>query len=75
MQCFHENRVIEHRNHPGDTARALIRRAKQASRRTFLSEQKIRILLEEVPAEVSVAELCRREGIHPVVVNWCGGRR
>ena len=51
----------------GDTARALIRRAKQASRRRFPSEEKIRILLEGVRAEVSVAELCRREGIHPTV--------
>ena len=51
----------------GDTARALIRRAKRASRRRFPSEEKIRILLEGVRAEVSVAELCRREGIHPTV--------
>jgi transposase len=51
----------------GDTARALIRRAKHASRRRFPSEEKIRILLEGVRAEVSVAELCRREGIHPTV--------
>lgn len=51
----------------GDTARALSRRAKRASRRRFPSEEKIRILLEGVRAEVSVAELCRREGIHPTV--------
>ena len=51
----------------GDTARTLIRRAKQASRRRFPSEEKIRILLEGVRAEISVAELCRREGIHPTV--------
>ena len=51
----------------GDTARALIRRAKRASRRRFPSEEKIRILLEGVRAEISVAELCRREGIHPTV--------
>jgi transposase len=51
----------------GDTARALIRRAKQASRRRFPSEEKIRILLEGVRAEVSVAELCRCEGIRPAV--------
>lgn len=51
----------------GETARALIRRAKQASRRRFPSEEKIRILLEGLRAEISVAELCRREGIHPTV--------
>lgn len=51
----------------GDTARVLLRRAKQASRRRFPSEEKIRIVLEGVRAEISVAELCRREGIHPAV--------
>jgi len=51
----------------GDSARALIRRAKRVSRRRFPSEEKIRILLEGVRAEVTVAELCRREGIHPTV--------
>jgi transposase-like protein len=48
-------------------ARALIRRTKQASRRRFPAEEKIRMLLEGIPAEISVAELCRREGIHPTV--------
>ena len=51
----------------GDTARVLIRRTKQVTRRRFPTEEKIRILLEGVRAEVSVAELCRREGIHPTV--------
>jgi len=51
----------------GETARELIRQAKRASRRKFPTEEKIRILLEGIRAEVSVAELCRREGIHPTV--------
>lgn len=51
----------------GESARQLIRRAKRASRRKFPAEEKIRILLEGIRAEVSVAELCRREGIHPTV--------
>jgi len=51
----------------GDTARTLIRRAKQASRRRFPSEEKIRILLEGMRGEVSVAALCRREGLQPTV--------
>ncbi len=50
-----------------EVARALIRRTKQASRRRFPAEEKIRILLEGIRAEVSVAELCRQEGIHPTV--------
>ena len=51
----------------GETARQLIRWAQQASRRKFPAEEKIRILLEGVRGEVSVVELCRREGIHPTI--------
>ena len=51
----------------GETARQLIRRAQQASRRKFPAEEKIRILLEGVRGEVPVVELCRREGIHPTI--------
>ena len=50
-----------------EVARALIRRTKQASRRRFPAEEKIRIVLEGIRAEISVSELCRREGIHPTV--------
>ena len=49
------------------TARLLIRRTKQASRRKFPAEEKIRILLEGIRGEVGVSELCRREGIHPTI--------
>ena len=45
----------------------MIRRTKQASRGRFPAEEKIRILLEGIRAEISVSELCRREGIHPTV--------
>ena len=51
----------------GETGRQLIRRAKQASRRRFPAEEKIRIVMEGIRAEVSVSDLCRREGIHPTV--------
>src|SRR5437867_6832562 len=51
----------------GVTARKLIRKAKQATRRQFPADEKIRIVMEGVRAEVSVAELCRREGIVPTV--------
>lgn len=51
----------------GEGVRQLIRRAKQVSRRKFPAEEKIRILLEGIRAEVSVVELCRREGIHPTI--------
>lgn len=51
----------------GETARQLIRRAKQVTRRRFPAEEKIRIVMEGIRAEVSVADLCRREGIHPTI--------
>jgi transposase len=51
----------------GETARQLIRRAKRATRRKFPAEEKIRIVMEGIRAEVSVVELCRREGIHPTI--------
>jgi transposase len=51
----------------GETARVLIRKAKRATRRRFPTEEKIRIVMEGVRGEISVAELCRREGIHPTI--------
>ncbi len=53
----------------GETARELLRRTRQITRRKFPAEEKIRILLEGIRAELSVAELCRREGIHPTVYS------
>jgi transposase len=50
-----------------ETARALIRKTKRATRRRFPTEDKIRIVMEGVRGEISVAELCRREGIHPTI--------
>jgi transposase len=50
-----------------ETARALIRKTKRATRRRFPTGEKIRIVMEGVRGEVSVAELCRRESIHPTI--------
>jgi transposase len=50
-----------------ETARALIRKTKRATRRRFPTEDKIRIVMEGIRGEVSVSELCRREGIHPTI--------
>jgi hypothetical protein len=51
----------------GETARQVIRWAKRTSRRKFPAEEKIRIVMEGIRAEVLVADLCRREGIHPTI--------
>lgn len=59
--------VIARKTRSAQTARALIQKAKRASRRRFPAEDKIRIVLEGIRGEVSVAELCRREGIHATI--------
>ena len=46
-----------------ETAKQLIRRAKRGGRRKISAEDKIRIVLEGLRGEESIAELCRREGI------------
>ena len=43
---------------------AIVRAIKRRTRRKYSAEDKIRIVLEGLRGEVSVAELCRREGIH-----------
>jgi len=44
---------------------AVVREIKRKTRRKFSSEEKIRIILEGLRGEESIAELCRREGISP----------
>ena len=59
--------VTARKTRSAQTARALMQRAKRATRRRFPTEDKIRIVLEGIRGEVSVAELCRREGMHPTI--------
>lgn len=40
-----------------------IKEIKLASKKRFTAEQKIQIVLEGLRGEVSIAEICRREGI------------
>ena len=42
----------------------LVRAIKRATRRKFSAEEKIRIVLAGLRGEDSIAELCRREGLH-----------
>ncbi len=44
-------------------ADAVVRDIRRATRRHFSAEDKIRIVLEGLRGEESIAELCRREGI------------
>jgi transposase len=49
----------------------IVRDIKRHTRRKYTSEEKIRIVLEGLRGEISIAELCRREGINPnVYYKW-----
>jgi transposase len=41
----------------------VIRQIRKATRKKFSAEDKIRIVLEGLRAEISISELCRKEGI------------
>lgn len=41
---------------------AMVREIKRRTRKKYSSEEKIRIVLEGLRGEVSIAELCRKEG-------------
>lgn len=42
---------------------SVVRDIRRKTRRKFSSEEKIRIVLDGLKGEVSISELCRREGI------------
>lgn len=44
---------------------ATVREIRRNSRKKYSAEEKVRIVLEGVRGEVTIAELCRKEGIHP----------
>jgi len=47
------------------SAEETVRDIRRQTRRKYNAEEKIRIVLEGLRGEASVAELCRREGINP----------
>ena len=48
-----------------EQTRSFVRTVKAAARRKYTPEEKIRIVLEGFRREVTVNDLCRREGIKP----------
>ena len=46
-----------------NSSERLVRDIKRNTRRKYSSEEKIRIIIEGMRGEVSIAELCRKEGI------------
>jgi len=56
---------------PRTEAGKIVRDIKRKTRKKYSAEEKIRIVLEGLRGEVSIAELCRREGIHTnVYYTW-----
>jgi transposase len=50
---------------------AKVREIRRKTRRRYSTEEKIRIVLEGLKGEESIAELCRREGLSPnLYYNW-----
>lgn len=55
---------------PGSGER-LVREVKRKTRRRYLAEEKIRVVLEGFRKEIPVSDLCRKEGIPtPVYYSW-----
>jgi transposase-like protein len=48
---------------------AKVREIRRQTRRRFSAEEKIRIVLEGLKGEETIAELCRREGISPTLLQ------
>ena len=46
---------------------SIVRDIKRKTRRKFTEEEKIRIVIEGLQGEYSIADLCRKEGIHPTM--------
>ena len=53
----------QHSNLAKGTAEKVVKDIRRATRKQYSSEEKIRIVLEGLRGEDSIAELCRREGI------------
>ena len=47
------------------SAEAVVRDIRRQTRRRYSAEEKIRIVLEGLRGQESIAELCRREGVNP----------
>ena len=53
----------QHSNSTKDPAEKVVKDIRRATRKQYSAEEKIRIVLEGLRGEDSIAELCRREGI------------
>jgi len=62
---------MRHKSGPQGTAEKHVKDIRRATRKQYSAEEKIRIVLEGLRGEYSIAELCRREGIaQSLYYNW-----
>ena len=54
--------------HSKPSARAVVKDIRRATRKQYGAEEKIRIVLEGLRGEDSIAELCRREGVRRQII-------
>ena len=52
------------KNHSNSSAEKTVKAIRRATRRQYAAEEKIRVVLEGLRGEESIAELCRREQIN-----------
>ncbi len=57
----------------------VVTQSRRATRKKYSAEEKIRIVLEGLPGEIPISELCRREGLErprvsPPPPQYDGGR-
>jgi len=56
---------------PAQETKTFVRQVRASTRRKYATEEKISIVLEGFRREVTVSDLCRREGIKPgVYYSW-----
>jgi transposase len=56
--------MARRKNNPPES---ILRDIKRKTRRKFNAEEKIRLVLEGLKGDYSIADLCRREGLHPTM--------
>ncbi len=64
-------KTTEKKDLPAPTADSFVKKARRQTQRKFRAEDKIRIVIESFKREISITELCRREGVSTAVFyNW-----
>ena len=62
---------MRHKSGPRDTAVKTVKDIRRATRKQYSAEEKIRIVLDGLRGEETIAELCRRESIaQSIYYKW-----